>query len=122
MNAPEVVALLRDTLAALYPDEPSARRVVADAGLDARPIAFSPQALNNWHAILSEAIKVDKVESLLEVVRRTYGNNAAFQRVDQAYQEQGGHLFMPAHWPLEASALADRKVERDYLAGLCAKY
>lgn len=122
MNAPAVVALLRDTLAGLYPDEPSARRVVADTGFDARSIAFSPQALNNWHAILSEAIKVKKVEALLQVVRRAYGNNPAFQRADQVYQEQGVHLLTPAHWPPDASILADRTVERIYLVGLCAQY
>ncbi len=69
------LARLRQLFADLYPDEESARRVVADAGLDGNRIAFSSHATNNWHAILSEAEKRDQIDALLDAAAKEYGEN-----------------------------------------------
>ena len=47
-----IFAALRDALAALYPIDQDARRVVEDAGLTVIQITFSPRAQTNWHNIL----------------------------------------------------------------------
>ncbi|HXF62758.1 MAG TPA: effector-associated domain EAD1-containing protein, partial [Caldilineaceae bacterium] len=70
-------AALRDVLASLYPDEASARRVAAQAGLEVGRISFSAQAVNNWHAILTEAERSDQLQTLIQVVRSEYGANRA---------------------------------------------
>ncbi len=41
MNSRTVFATVREILADLYPDDPSARRAVIDAGLAPRRVAFS---------------------------------------------------------------------------------
>ena len=66
---------LRDVLAELYADVASARRVVADAGLDARYIKFSQHAINNWQAILEKAIHTNKLDSLVNVVLEEYSTH-----------------------------------------------
>jgi hypothetical protein len=79
---------LRDVLASLYPDEASARRVAAQAGLEVGRISFSPLAVNNWHAILAEAERSDRLQALIQVVRAEYGANRALQRVLQGYRRK----------------------------------
>lgn len=87
MSNPTLLQTLRSLLASLYPDEPSARRLVADAGLDARYITFSGTAINTWHTILSEAVKTDRLQLLLDRVQDEYGDNPAFQAVYNTYVE-----------------------------------
>ena len=107
-------AALRDILAGLYPDETSARRVVDDAGLDPALISFSSHARNNWHGILAEADKQDKVDDLLTVAFKEYEENAELQDTWQAYRhlvEQGGRISPPPKEPtddgMEESAGSD---------------
>ena len=92
---------LRNALATLYPDETSARRVVADAGMDIRRIPFTPHALNNWHAILTEATKGDHIDALVQVALAEYGGNtplgAALIDAAAAYQRQGIGLDVHTH-------------------------
>jgi formylglycine-generating enzyme required for sulfatase activity len=99
MSNPALLRTLRSLLASLYPEETSARRLVADAELDARHITFSGQAINTWHAILSEAVKTDRLQKLLDCVQDEYGTNPAFQTVYTSYTEyaDAGGRFM---WPL----------------------
>lgn len=75
----EILRNLRDTLAKLYPDESSIRRIITDAGIASSRINLDGSAINIWQAVLSEAIKYDQVDALLDVVRLEYGTNAAFQ-------------------------------------------
>jgi formylglycine-generating enzyme required for sulfatase activity len=81
-----LLANLRDVLAVLYADEASARRVVADAGLDERRLAFTGQAINTWHAILREAANLNQVEALLQVALHDYGANHALTIAVSAYR------------------------------------
>lgn len=66
---------LRDVLARLYPDEAGARRLAAQGGLDASQIAFGGRAVDRWHAILTEAIFVDRLGDLVLVALAEYGNH-----------------------------------------------
>lgn len=79
---------LRDTLATLYPEEASARRLAADAGLDVRRIGFAGQAINTWHAIVQEAVKLDRLEALLQRALHEYGANGALQAACAAWRTQ----------------------------------
>lgn len=81
------LASLRDLLAQLYPDEASARRIVADAGIDPAKIAFTSHATNNWYAILNEARNVGRDNVLLDIVLREYGNNTKLQKAVTAYRD-----------------------------------
>jgi hypothetical protein len=71
---------LRDALAALYADEASARRVAGQAGLTLTRIAFSPPAVNIWHAILTEAGRAGRMAEVIAVAQDEYGRNADLQR------------------------------------------
>lgn len=73
-DAARLIAL-RDTLADLYPDEPSARRLAAQAGLNLSRISFSSLAINNWHAILTEAHHAGQLPALLNIVTHEYPKN-----------------------------------------------
>lgn len=84
--SPAALRQLRNVLADLYSDKSSAARVAEDAGLPIVTIAVSDRAVDNWHAILREAQKHDRLTALLNVVREEYGSNrdlaAAIQGVE----------------------------------------
>lgn len=82
---PSLLTFARATLAHLYPDEASVRRVVADAGLAADRIAFCGHATNTWQAILSEAEKAGQMGAVLAVALKEYGSNQALQAVAAFY-------------------------------------
>ncbi len=63
---------LSDKLAELYPDNASARRVASDAGLKPWQIAFDAQTINSWSAIVKEAERQGRVETLIDVATKTY--------------------------------------------------
>lgn len=71
---------VRDQLAALYPTQADARRVADDAGLATEQIEFSDKASNNWHNILSEAQRSNRVRALLAVAHDEYPTNAVLQQ------------------------------------------
>jgi hypothetical protein len=73
LDAPWIA--LRDALAGLYPDEASIRRIAAQAGLALGRISFSAPAVNNWHAVLMEAERSNRVHELVAVVQGEYGAN-----------------------------------------------
>ena len=77
---------LRNVLARLYSDETSARRIVADTGIDVSRIAFSTHSTNNWHAILTEAQKADQIDVLLDMALKEYGANRELRNAYKAYR------------------------------------
>lgn len=62
MDSQTVFAALRDALAELYSGEQDSHVVVADAGLDASQITFSNRAQTNWHNILAEALRQNRLD------------------------------------------------------------
>lgn len=98
MDSKTVFARLRDGLAHLYPTTESALRIADDAGLDARRIRFSPQALENWHTILGAAVREDKLDALLHIVLAEYASNVDLLAAYAMYChfiEQGGRIVPP---------------------------
>jgi len=84
---PKNFADLRNILANLYPDEISIRRLMADAGVDLSRIVLNAAAANNWHGVLTEAERNERVDVLLTVVEREYGNNQEFLAACTAYRQ-----------------------------------
>jgi hypothetical protein len=76
---------LRNSLAALYADEASLRRLLHDAGLDVARVMLTSSALNNWHAILIEAEKSNRLTTLMELALAEYPENPALQAAVAAY-------------------------------------
>lgn len=72
---PELQHKLSTLLADLYPERASAVRVAESAGIDVGLVAVTDHALNNWHAILEEARKQERLTQLLAVVDEEYGEN-----------------------------------------------
>lgn len=104
-NSQSIFAALRDVLADLYPDENDARVVVADAGLDAKQISFSPRAQTNWHNILAEAIRQAHLDPLLKLALADYAANPGLLAAYDQYRlliDQGGSLEAPAPLPADA--------------------
>ena len=59
--------------------------MLADAGIATQRIAFDPAAETNWHAILLETRRQQKVDALLDVVAADYGANPEFAQARQAF-------------------------------------
>ena len=85
MNTSNPFTDLRTILSDLYPTESDARRLIADAELNARNIAFSSHATNNWHAILVEARKSNRTDALIDVALREYPKNQRLRETYDAY-------------------------------------
>lgn len=80
MPTPEALRKLCTVLAQLYPDKASAIRVAEDAGIPITAVALSERALDNWHAILKEVQKRNRLALLLELVDEEYGANPDFRQ------------------------------------------
>ncbi len=76
---------LRELLANLYPDTNSLKRIMYDSGLSLPKNSLNSTPDNNWHSILLEAQKSEKLNDLLEIVSREYGTNVLFQHAYQHY-------------------------------------
>lgn len=85
---PTIRANLRKVLSYLYPTEADMRRICDDAGIDLSRIVFGSSAVNNWHAILTEAHKVDLVIVLLEKAEGDdeYPTNVELRTAAAAYR------------------------------------
>ena len=86
MSWTPILTQLRNALADLYSDEESARRVVADAGLNPQRIAYSASAVNNWQAILTEADRQDATDAIVDVATQEYPTNKALASARAAYR------------------------------------
>ena len=103
MPANPLLKELRTHLTALYPDPADARRVVDDAGVTQAQIDFSGKAINNWHAILTEAEKQGQLAAIIEVALEEYPQHAALARLYTALgrtqSETGaGEPGLSQHW------------------------
>ena len=85
MKNANIVANLRTILAELYPDVLSMQRLMADADLNSSRITLNSSALNNWHAIWSEAENINKVDAVLNIVLGEYRENPKFREAYKAY-------------------------------------
>jgi hypothetical protein len=88
MTMEEAFANLRNVLADLYPDEPSARLVAEDAGLSDERINFSGSATTMWRSILREAENTGRFDALSRVILNSYGGNQNLVQAMDAYRNQ----------------------------------
>lgn len=72
MNWTPAHTKLREILVQLYEDKEDARRVAKDAQIRTTRIAFNNRADTNWHAIMEEAIRQQRLDSLIDVVLTAY--------------------------------------------------
>lgn len=70
---------LNYVLAGLYPLPEEARRIVDIAGLPQAFIRFNPAAIDNWHAILNQADRRDKVAAVIDAARRDFPDNPSLE-------------------------------------------
>jgi predicted ATPase len=68
----ELLAFIRDELALLYPTINDSLRVVSDAGMDPRDIAFDAKARMNWFQILERARFENHLQAVLRVALKEY--------------------------------------------------
>lgn len=88
MPTPADLRALRDVLAHLYPEKSSASRVAEDAGLSLTLLALNDRAIENWHAVVQEAKKQERLAQLLSVVDQDYGGNPTLRAVSQQLRNQ----------------------------------
>jgi len=109
INSQAIFAALRNALAALYPKEEDARVVVDDAGLPAANISFCARAQTNWHNILAEAVRQERVEPLLYFALSPYSVNPALLAAYAQYRlliDQDGHLEATDQLPASGATIA----------------
>ena len=92
MDSQTIFAQLRDALAELYPEEQDAHVILSDAGVDARRITFSARTRTNWHNILTETIRQNRLNPLLEIVHKDYPDDRAFLNAYTAYLQHGSQI------------------------------
>ena len=88
MSTPAMLRQLCALFAELYPDRASAIRVAEDAGIPIGMVALSDHAIDNWHAILKEAQKRERLPALLAVVNAEYGENQKLRAITRAINGQ----------------------------------
>lgn len=99
----ELLRDLRATLANLYSDTTSIRRILADTDINASRIEFSGNALNTWHSILAEAEKTAQVGDLLTAVGYEYGSNETFRQILERFQQENTQTSPVASTPPHTS-------------------
>jgi hypothetical protein len=78
---------LRNILAEIYDDLSNAKRIVDDAGLNKLNIEFSAIAISNWHAILREAEKSNRLDTLLNITLTEYPENQQLSVACEEYRK-----------------------------------
>ncbi len=94
MSKARALADLRNLLVDLYPTEQSSRRVVDEAGLPHGHVAFQDAAIDNWHAILEEADRHDRVGAVVAVAKGEYDQHA--EALEDAYRRYREAPTLPA--------------------------
>lgn len=79
---------LQNVLARLYADEASVRRVADQAGIGLARVRLGNGALDNWHAVLAEAQRVEAVEHIIQVAVDEYGMNQELRAAVEKYRRQ----------------------------------
>lgn len=86
MESHKIFTALRDNLADLFATQDTSRRIVAEAGIDAKRVTFSNRSITNWHNILNEAIQQNRLGELLKVAHEEYSGNPELSTIYSEYQ------------------------------------
>jgi hypothetical protein len=102
---------LNYVLAGLYPTVEESYRVVDEASIPRSFVAFQRRAIDNWHQILVEAAKREKLTSLLRVVRAEYPDNPTLLQIQdgELKDDRGPELGRDIPWHTDdAGRLAEK--------------
>ncbi len=109
---PEILANLRNVLVTLYTDETGIQRVMADAGLTSARVKLNVALVDLWHSVLTEAVKLERIEALLVVVEHDYGDNSLLRQAcvacRQATDDMRRSSPTPVAWVDEQNARVDQ--------------
>lgn len=76
---------LRSVLTELFPSIADAQRIVDVAGLPSSHIAYNPAALTNWHSILTEAMKRQRIPPIIDAALQEYPESKELQLARSEY-------------------------------------
>lgn len=77
---------LRNRLAEIYLDVPSIRRLIDDSQINSSYIHLDSTPINNWHSVLKEAERSNRIDNLLNVVDNENRENINLRRAVDAYR------------------------------------
>src|SRR5829696_8792073 len=89
-------------LAEIFPTISDSRRIVDAAGLPALHIPFDNAAITNWHGILSEAKRRDKLAAVVVAAQEEYPNQEILHRALLELHAIPG--VMPLETPIESDS------------------
>lgn len=92
---PEILISVRNILVTLYPDDASIRRILADAGIDSPRIQLNSTLANNWHSVLAESARLDRIEALFGVIEIEYGSNLDWRAACSSYRRAASQSIPP---------------------------
>jgi hypothetical protein len=107
MNWTPALTELQGLLIALYPNRELCQRPLDQAQVPTSMIEFKDRAIDNWHNILTEVVKLKKLETLI-------------QFVSEEYQGQSGQLNSAYQRYLEEAAKIDSSLVDDVAVGFAA--
>jgi V8-like Glu-specific endopeptidase len=84
----EKLTALNYVLATLYAFREESVRVVREAGLDPSFIQFTNRAIDDWHNILVEAEKQNRVLNLVQAALRDYPDNSILVQAEKAEKSE----------------------------------
>jgi hypothetical protein len=99
MTKNEAIQSLRTLLVTLDPRAQDAARLAEDAGLNLAYIDLGGSPINQWHAILNEASRRDKVDALILAALRDYGDLEPLRQARLDYQAATGGPASPLRLP-----------------------
>jgi len=83
----EKLTALNYVLASLYPLRDESIRIVNEAGLRPAFIRLENKAVDNWHNILDEADKANRILNVIQVARGDYPENVVLIQAENAERE-----------------------------------
>ncbi len=114
------LTILASELAKLYTNKTSSYRIVDEANIPKTHIAFSDKAIDNWHAILSEASKRGRIIAIIEAVLRDYPDYKILKDLQKNLESMCGcdeiqHIsqnLSPSHFKLAPPSLPPKSYYR----------
>jgi len=122
MTKTQAISALRDALVHLYPMRDDTQRIVADAELKPTAIAFNDKAVNNWHNILSEADKHQKVGQLMAIALAEFPNYVPLRQASQAYLAVTGQTLLSGASDLAHAASKDATADQQAMQDLLTRH
>src|SRR5262245_38800613 len=103
---------LNYVLAGLYPLTSESYRIVEAAGLPKTHIAFQPNAIDNWYAILDQAAKRGKVLNVIQAARKDWPEDPFLISAEKGEltSVRGPILGKDLHWDSELPADTIEKI------------